>query len=135
MTEGRVSIHAPARRRDTTEDDNLRIVSAFQSTRPRVGATRDPLSGPRHGAACVSIHAPARGRDPRCPLDLGATARFNPRARAWARPGHIDHRRGVAARVSIHAPARGRDVVLMVAGDRHQVVSIHAPARGRDPVT
>ena len=124
-----VSIHAPPQGRDNPEREDkkwpigfnprapagarpasvmaLFAPAAFQSTRPRRGATR--LSESVLGAAAVSIHAPPQGRDlvlsgqagayggfqstrPRrgatsAPLGMRmAKCCFNPRAPAGARP-------------------------------------------------
>ena len=148
----RVSIHAPARGRDLTRntyiDDGCGFnprarawarhsplvtstaTKRFQSTRPRVGATRAAAPVPCSGTPGFNPRARAWARlrlegdgelvrefqstRPRVGATLRALhgarrrRRFNPRARAWARR-RANYVRQHRQTVSIHAPARGRD--------------------------
>ena len=124
---------------------------AFQSTRPHGGATVEDFAPV--GILCISIHAPAWGRDNLCVTFLQCYVVFQS-TRPHGGATVVKWLVGYYRDISIHAPAWGRDAGLPRvniarsqfqstrphggATDLHVLVipsvgiSIHAPAWGRD---
>ena len=124
-----ISIHAPHTGRDSYDEDHLRDLVEFQSTRPIRGATSSMRAGdsgpgyfnPRapYGARRIqgyrqktqdniSIHAPHTGRDRRVSRLFDKLRYFNPRAPYGARLLFLLRSRH-SSDISIHAPHTGRD--------------------------
>ena len=122
-----VSIHAPPRGRDPRPGSTACAQPAFQSTRPREGATAIVVGVP----ATIFWFQSTRPRE-------GATegssstmscCSFNPRAPARARrqgPGTP-----TSGQVSIHAPPRGRDAATQPRCTFTVCFNPRAPARAR----
>ena len=101
-----VSIHAPARGATRLQYAGARILSTFQSTRPR-GARRVRTSMSQAVKMFQSTRPRGARRGADCKAEIWPC--FNPRARE-GRDNTFNWGFGITLPVSIHAPARGATV-------------------------